>query len=344
MLKLFLQLLSYTNGDISEVLQWMNQLDAEYRFTDKQYGMGNFINDLKEKGYIKENPEDGSFEVTSKSTQSIRKRSLEEIFGKLRKGKGGSHRTVHTGHGDETGSDRKKFSFGDSIDQVDLTSSLHNAQVNHGIEQFTLTEDDLELYEKEHKSQTATVLMIDISHSMILYGEDRITPARKVAMALAELIRVKYPKDSLDIIVFGNDAWPIEVKDLPFLQVGPYHTNTCAGLELAMDILRRKKVSNRQIFMITDGKPSCLKEGTGYYMNSFGLDRKIVNKTIGMASYARKLNIPITTFMIASDPYLQEFVREFTKANNGRAYYSSLQGLGDYIFEDFERNRRKHVK
>src|ERR1043166_6568955 len=165
MLKLFLQLLSYTNGDISEVLQWMNQLDAEYRFTDKQYGMGNFINDLKEKGYIKENPEDGSFEVTSKSTQSIRKRSLEEIFGKLRKGKGGSHRTVHTGHGDETGSDRKKFSFGDSIDQVDLTSSLHNAQVNHGIEQFTLTEDDLELYEKEHKSQTATVLMIDISRS-----------------------------------------------------------------------------------------------------------------------------------------------------------------------------------
>ena len=186
--------------------------------------------------------------------------------------------------------------------------------------------------------------MIDISHSMILYGEDRITPAKKVAMALAELIKVKYPKDTLDIIVFGNDAWPIEVKDLPYLQVGPYHTNTCAGLELAMDILRRRKNSNKQIFMITDGKPTCLKEGTKYYKNSFGLDRKVINKTLNMAAQCRRLKIPITTFMIAKDPYLQQFVQEFTKTNNGRAFYTSLTGLGEYIFEDFERNRRKTVR
>jgi uncharacterized protein with von Willebrand factor type A (vWA) domain len=225
-----------------------------------------------------------------------------------------------------------------------MTASLHNAQVNHGIEHFNLTENDLEIRERDFKTQTSTVLMIDISHSMILYGEDRITPAKKVAMALAELIKTKYPKDTLDIIVFGNDAWPIEVKDLPYLQVGPYHTNTYAGLELAMDILRRRKNTNKQIFMITDGKPTCLKEVNGYYQNSFGLDRKVINKTLTMAAQARRINIPITTFMIATDPYLQQFVREFTQVNNGKAYFSGLNGLGDFIFEDFERGKRKAVK
>ena len=183
--------------------------------------------------------------------------------------------------------------------------------------------------------------MIDISHSMILYGEDRITPAKKVAMALAELIRIRYPKDTLDVIAFGNEAFPIEVKDLPYLKVGPYHTNTTAGLELAMDLLRRRKTPNKQIFMITDGKPSCIKEGGRLYKNSVGLDRKIVSKTLNMAAQCRRLKIPITTFMIASDPYLKQFVREFTEVNHGRAFYSSLSGLGEYIFEDFIKNRRK---
>jgi uncharacterized protein with von Willebrand factor type A (vWA) domain len=185
--------------------------------------------------------------------------------------------------------------------------------------------------------------MIDISHSMILYGEDRITPAKKVAMALAELITTKYPKDTLDIIVFGNDAWRVQIKDLPYLEVGPYHTNTVAGLELAMDILRRQKTKNKQIFMITDGKPTCLKEGIRYYKNSFGLDKKILNRTLNLAAQCRRIKIPITTFMIATDPYLQQFVREFTEVNQGRAYYSSLKGLGNYIFEDYQRNRRKNV-
>jgi uncharacterized protein with von Willebrand factor type A (vWA) domain len=179
---------------------------------------------------------------------------------------------------------------------------------------------------------------------MILYGEDRITPAKKVAMALAELIKIKYPKDTLDILAFGNDAFPIQVKDLPYLNVGPYHTNTTAGLELAMDILRRRKTPNKQIFMITDGKPSCIKEGSRYYKNSIGLDRKIVAKTLNMAAQCRRLGIPITTFMIASDPYLQKFVREFTETNKGKAYYSTLSGLGEYIFEDFIRNRRKTIR
>jgi uncharacterized protein with von Willebrand factor type A (vWA) domain len=344
MLNLFMQLLQYTNGDVTEAMDWMNQIDREYKLTDNKYGMGNFVQDLKDKGYIKENPSNGNFDVTSKTNQTIRQKSLEEVFGKLKKTGQGNHKTNFIGVGDEVTSDLRQFSFGDSVDQIDMTASIHNAQVNHGIDSFNLTENDLEIKERDHKSQTSTVLMIDISHSMILYGEDRITPAKKVAMALAELIKTKYPKDTLDIIVFGNDAWPIEIKDLPFLQVGPYHTNTYAGLELAMDILRKRKVSNKQIFMITDGKPTCLKEGNGYYQNSFGLDRKVINKTLTMAAQARKLKVPITTFMIASDPYLQEFVREFTKVNNGKAYYSGLNGLGDFVFEDFEKNRRKNVK
>ena len=149
---------------------------------------------------------------------------------------------------------------------------------------FYLNENDLVVEETSFKAQMSTVLMIDISHSMILYGEDRITPAKKVAMALAELITTRYPKDTLDVIVFGNDAWPIKIKEIPYLQVGPYHTNTVAGLELAMDILRRKRNTNKQIFMITDGKPSCLKEKDGsYYQNSFGLDERVTNKCYQMA-------------------------------------------------------------
>lgn len=344
LLKLFTQLLQYTNGDVAEAIDWMNQLDKQYKLTDNNYGMGHFIEDLKNKGYMKEDPVTGVWSPTSKTDQTIRKSSLEEIFGKLQKTQNGNHKTTFTGSGDEMSSDTRAFAFGDQLDQIDITTSIHNAQVNHGIEQFRLTENDLEIREREHKSQTSTVLMIDISHSMILYGEDRITPAKKVAMALAELIKTRYPKDTLDIIVFGNDAWPIEIKDLPYLQVGPYHTNTHAGLELAMDILRRRKNPNKQIFMITDGKPTCLKEGNGYYQNSFGLDRKIINKTLNQAAQCRRLGISITTFMIATDPYLQDFVKEFTRINNGRAFYSSLKGLGNYIFEDYERNRRKKVR
>jgi len=160
-------------------------------------------------------------------------------------------------------------------------------------------------------------------------------------MALSELITKKYPKDTLDILVFGDDAWQIEIKDLPYLQVGPYHTNTVAGLELGMDILRRRKNANKQVFMITDGKPTCIKEGIKYYKNSFGLDTKILNKTYTLAAQLKKLKIPVTTFMIATDPYLKSFVREFTKINNGNAYYSGLEGLGNLVFEDFKKNRRK---
>lgn len=343
LLDLFTQLLTYTSGDVSEAMQWLNELDKKYELTDYEYGMGDFIEELKEKGYITEINQKGEIRITPKTEQSIRKRSLEEIFGKLKKTKSGDHQTFKPGLGDEVSPDTRPFQFGDLLEQIDFTESIRNAQINHGLDAFTMQEDDLQIRETDFKSQTSTVLMIDISHSMILYGEDRITPAKKVAMALSELITTKYPKDTLDIVVFGNDAWPVEIKDLPYLQVGPYHTNTVAGLELAMDILRRRKNPNKQIFMITDGKPTCLKIGKRYYKNSFGLDRKVTSRCINLAAQCKKLKIPITTFMIATDPYLQRFVQEFTETNNGKAYFAALDRLGAFIFKDFESGKRKTV-
>ncbi len=345
LLNIFQQLLLILSGNVDEALSYMNDLDRQYNLTDDKYGMADFIEDLKSQGYITEEQQSGEINMTPKAERSIRKRSLDEIFGKLKRNKsGGNHKSPYSGNGDERSSDLRSFQFGDNPDQISMTESLKNARVNNASEDFILTERDLEVTDRESNIQTATVLMIDISHSMILYGEDRITPAKKVALAMAELIRTRYPKDSLDIIVFGNDAWQIQLKDIPYLEVGPYHTNTVAGLELAMDLLRRRKTRNKQIFMITDGKPTCLKEGIKYYKNSFGLDRKIVSKTLTIAAQARRLDIPVTTFMIASDPYLKQFVQDFTKVNNGRAYYSNLDGLGGFVLEDFQRNRRRNVR
>jgi Ca-activated chloride channel homolog len=343
LLRIFMQLVLMSSGNVSEALQWLTEVDRQYGLTNDSYGIGDFIEDLKRKGYISDAAEKGEFKLNAKSEQSLRQSALEEIFGKLKKSKSGEHSTPHSGRGDEPTTEKRDYEFGDTLEQISVTDSLRNAQINHGVENFFMTEDDLEVMEQEVKTQTSTVLMIDISHSMILYGEDRITPAKKVGMALAELITRKYPKDTLDILVFGDDAWQIEIKDLPYLQVGPYHTNTVAGLELAMDILRRKKNANKQIFMITDGKPTCIKQGIRYYKNAFGLDPKILSKTLTLATQLRKLKIPVTTFMIATDPYLKSFVREFTEANNGNAYYSSLQGLGNLVFEDFKRNRSKNL-
>ncbi|MEZ5008668.1 MAG: hypothetical protein R2753_11015 [Chitinophagales bacterium] len=345
LLELFKELLVYTSGDVAEALDWLTQLDNEYKLTTGEYGIGDFIKDLYDKGFIQDGDQPSSgFSITSKMEQSIRQKSLEEIFGKLKKAGRGNHRTNYSGQGDEASAEKRPFQFGDKLDQISMTDSIRNAQINHGIGDFHLLESDLEVVESEFKAQTSTVLMIDISHSMILYGEDRITPAKKVAMALSELIMRKYPKDTLDIIVFGNDAWQISVKELPYLKVGPYHTNTVAGLELAMDLLRRRKNPNKNIFMITDGKPTCIKEGINYYKNSFGLDQKILNKTFTLARQCRKLKIPITTFMIAQDPYLKQFVQEFTEINKGKAFYTSLKGLGEYIFEDYESNKRKKMR
>ena len=354
--EIFQELITHTSGDVDEALDWLRELDMEYGLTDEDYTIDDFIEDLKAKGYLREEFTDGGEEgegmpgeanlsITAKMERIIRQRALDQIFGKLKRSGSGNHRTKQAGRGDEHTGDFREYRYGDPLDHISMTESFKNAQINHGIDGFSLTEDDLVVEDTHYKAQMSTVLMIDISHSMILYGEDRITPAKKVAMALAELITTRYPKDTLDILVFGNDAWPIPIKDLPYLKVGPYHTNTVAGLQLAMDMLRRKRNTNKQIFMITDGKPSCLRlpDGT-YYKNSVGLDDHIVEQCYNMARQARKLHIPITTFMIAQDPYLMQFVRHFTEANKGKAFFTGLKDLGEMIFEDYELNRRRRLK
>lgn len=349
----FKDLLTHTSGDIEEAFEWLDMLDKEYDIFIDEYTLEDFEEDLRKRGYIKkeDNSEDGNTGkgkgkniLTAKLEAALREYALDQIFGKLKKSGIGNHRTNKSGVGDERDGDNRNFQYGDDLSTVNMTESLKNSQINNGIADLRMTEDDLIVEETKHKAQMSTVLMIDISHSMILYGEDRITPAKKVAMALVELIKRKYPKDSIDIIVFGNEAWPIKIKDLPYLQVGPYHTNTVAGLELAMDILRRKRNTNKQIFMITDGKPSCLKLPNGeYYMNSVGLDQRIVTECLNKAAQARKLKIPITTFMIAQDSYLRQFVNAFTAQNKGKAFLTGLSGLGQMIFEDYEKNRIKRI-
>ena len=286
--EIFKELITHTSGDFDEAIDWLRELDKEYKLTDDNYTIDDFIEELKNKSFVK--PKIGSggkgegLELTAKTEKLLREHALKQIFGKLKKTGSGNHKTKKAGQGQENTGEFKAYQFGDDIEKIVVTESFKNAQIRSLGHDFTLQNEDLVVEDAFYKTQMSTVLMIDISHSMILYGEDRITPAKKVAMALAELITTRYPKDTLDILVFGNDARSIAVKDIPYLEVGPYHTNTVAGLELALDMLRRKKNTNKQIFMITDGKPSCLKMPDGtYYKNSVGLDEIIIEKCYNMA-------------------------------------------------------------
>ena len=348
--EIFKELITHTSGDFDEAIDWLRELDKEYKLTDDNYTIDDFIQDLLKKSYIKiNNPTNGKgenkVELTAKTEKLLREHALKQIFGKLKRSGNGNHQTKKVGQGVDSTGEFKSYQFGDGIDKIAITESIKNSQIRSFNSEFKLTNQDLVIEDTFFKTQMSTVLMIDISHSMILYGEDRITPAKKVAMALAELITTRYPKDTLDILVFGNDAKIIKLKDIPYLKVGPFHTNTVAGLELSLDILRRKKNTNKQIFMITDGKPSCLNMPDGtYYKNSVGLDPYIVEKCYNKARQARKLDIPITTFMIAQDLHLKKFVQKFTAANQGKAFFTGLKGLGEMIFEDYEKNRRKKLE
>lgn len=342
---LFQQLLTIAGGDVAQALRWLTDLDQTYQLTEGQeYSIGDFVQELKDRGFLKEEESNHIMIMTPKMERSIRQRALEDIFSSLKKGSVGQHKTSNLGSGTEQEPETRAWNYGDDLSQIDGVGTIMNTLKHSSLERFEMEEKDLQVYETDHHTTSATALLIDMSHSMILYGEDRITPAKKVAMALSELIMTRYPKDSLDIIAFGDKAWPVEVKDLPYLKVGPYHTNTLHALELARDTLNRRRNVNKQIFLITDGKPSCMIDNGRFYKNSFGLDRKIVNKVLDESVKCRRDRISITTFMIASDPYLQGFVRELTEANHGRAYYASLNELGGFIFEDYIRNRRKHVR
>jgi len=341
--RLFNQLLLQSGGDVEEAMRWMRMLQ-ERGYIDPDVDLDAFFAQLLEENILGQDAE-GNVTLASGGERQIRRDALDEIFGGLQKSIAGYHSVANAGQGTERLTETRPYHFGDDPMSIDSIRSLQNAMKHNDPDgAIGITEDDLEVFETEHNSSCATVVMIDISHSMILYGEDRITPAKKVALALTELIMTKYPKDAIDVLLFGDDAREVPISEIPYAQVGPYHTNTKAGLELAQRILRRRKHNNKQIFMITDGKPTCLKIGKKYYKNSFGIDSKILNRTLNLAGQLRRLKTPVITFMIARDPYLQAFVRQFTEVNGGKAFYSSLDGLGSFVFEDYERNKRKTLR
>jgi uncharacterized protein with von Willebrand factor type A (vWA) domain len=351
LIDLFHELLLRTSGDVNEVLNWIRYLGEQYNIFGPDMTFDMFIDELKRLGLV-ETDENSLLKPTNKAIGNIKRNALLEIFRGLKKSPGGMHDTPHSGAGVERTSDTKHYKFGDQSSNIDFSRTLQNAMrrslkdaenISDDIfENMKMSEEDIEVYETEHATSCATALLIDISHSMVLYGEDRITPAKKVAIALAELIKQKFPRDQLYVITFGDEAKLISETELPFLDVGPYHTNTRDGLRLAQRMLRRSGNINKQIFMVTDGKPSAMFEENGVlYKNSFGLDPKIINKTLDEALALRREKIPISTFMIAQDPYLIDFVEEMTKINHGRAYYSGLGDLGQFVLVDYVRNRRK---
>ncbi len=344
LMRLLSQLLLHTNGNVPDALQWMTQLDNEYQLFNDQEGVSfeQFLEWLKKEGYIEEYND--ILALTYKGSRRIRQEALNEIFSSLKKSPLGEHESPFSGEGIERLSETKPYKFGDQPSNIDFTSTISNAIRRDGLDDFNLKEEDFEVYETEHLTSCATVLMLDISHSMILYGEDRITPAKKVALALSEMILTRYPKDSLDVVVFGDKAVEVDIHDIPRIAVGPYHTNTKDALDLGLRILKRKRNVNKQIFMVTDGKPSAIFTSGRLYKNPFGLDRKIVNQTLNAARECRKNKITITTFMVARDRWLVDFVKQLTEVNKGRAYYSALNQLGEYIFVDYIRNRKQRLR
>lgn len=354
--KIFLQLLMHTGGNVEKALEWLKDLADRYSLWGDEMTPDNFKDKLQEDGFISpQNNQKGQgrmtdrqrlkYVPTAKAERAIRLDAFEELFSSLKQDSiKGDHVTPYAGAGGDRLPETRPYMFGDEVQNIDFIHSFSSAlQHSPAHEEIDVTEDDLAVFEVEHTTSCATVLALDVSHSMILYGEDRITPAKRVALALTELIQSRFRKDSLEVILFGDEAMVVDSNELPFVSVGPFHTNTKAALEMGQQLLSRKKHANKQIIMITDGKPSAISVGGKLYVNSFGLDAKIVNATVEEAQACRRKGIVITTFMIASDTYLQEFVERLTEANKGRAYYADLENLGKFLLVDYVRNRRKQI-
>jgi len=337
--KLFWQLVLQTGGDVEEALRWMKYLQQR-GMIDPAIDLDQFRAELEKRELI-ENGEGGAV-LTGAAERQIRRQALEEVFSGLQKSGAGYHATPKSGTGGELLPETRPYEFGDNPAAIDGIRTIGNA-VRRDADDIALREEDFEVYATEHLASCATVIAIDISHSMILYGEDRFTPAKKVALAMVELIQSKYPKDTIDVVLFGDEATRIPISEISKTQVGPFHTNTKAGLALSRKILQHKKNPNKQIFMITDGKPSAILDRGRLYKNPFGLDMKIVNRTLEEADACRRDGITITTFMIATDAYLVEFVEKLTKINRGRAYYASPYNLAEFLFSDYIKNRKKFL-
>ena len=284
------------------------------------------------------------FEITDKSIDFLGFRALRQILGALGKSSFGRHETTDLSTGVEAFGASKPYEFGDALN-LDISATLLRAIAREGLGvPLNLEQDDLQVRQADYESSSATVLMLDTSHSMILYGEDRFTPAKRVALALAHLIRTQYPGDSLKLVLFHDSAEEIPFRKLARVAVGPYHTNTREGLRLAGRLLRAEKKDMRQIIMITDGKPSAVTLPDGrIYKNSMGLDPMILEETFREVAACRKSGIPIHTFMLADDPYLVNFVRKVTEIARGKAYFTSADTLGEYLLMDYVRRKTETI-
>ena len=280
------------------------------------------------------------FNLTGKGLDFLGYRTLRDLLGALGKSSLGAHETAHLSIGVEAEAASRPYRFGDTLN-LDIPATLRNAMAREGLElPLDLRHGDLMVHQAEHRSSCATVLLLDISHSMILYGEDRFGPAKKVALALSHLIRTQYPGDTLRVVTFGDRAEEVPLKSLARTQVGPYHTNTAEGLKLARRLLRAQKKDMQQIIMITDGKPSAVTMPDGrVYKNPAGLDPFVLKETFREVAACRRQGIVINTFMLARDPALVRFVAKVGRMARGRAYFTSTMTLGQYVMRDFLRGR-----
>ncbi len=284
------------------------------------------------------------FEVTDKSLDFLGFKTLRDLLGSLGKSSFGRHDTHHWATGVEANGATQRYEFGDTLN-LDTTATLKSAIAREGIGlPLNLEYEDLQVHQSEYQSSCATVVMLDCSHSMILYGEDRFTPAKKVAMALSHLIRTQYPGDSLSLVLFHDSAEELPVSQLARVKVGPYHTNTCEGLRLSQRILARQRKDMKQIVMITDGKPSALTLPDGrIYKNPYGLDPLVVSETLEEVARCKRSNIMINTFMLASDVGLVQFVHKVSEMCRGKAYFTTPDTLGEYLLMDYMQRKSKTI-
>ncbi len=280
------------------------------------------------------------FNLTQKGIDFLGYRTLKNLLGAMGRSSIGSHDTPHLATGVEAEAAPKKYEFGDTLN-LDIPATLSNALAREGMTvPLNLEYDDLMVHQAEYRSSCATVLMLDVSHSMILYGEDRFTPAKKVALALSHLIRTQYPGDTLRVVTFGDRAQEIPIGELPHAKVGPFHTNTAEGLKLARRILLSQKKDMRQIVMITDGKPSAITVGQDHvYKNPAGLDPRVIRETLHEVAACRKAGILINTFMLARERALVQFVSKVCEMARGKAYFTNTVTLGEYVMRDFLKRR-----
>jgi Ca-activated chloride channel family protein len=284
------------------------------------------------------------FEITDKSLDFLGFKTLRDLLGSLGRSSFGRHDTRDLATGIESSGASKQYEFGDTMN-LDITETLSSAIQREGLHlPLNIEYSDLQVHQCEYQSSCATVVMLDCSHSMILYGEDRFTPAKKVAMALSHLIRTQYPGDSLSLVLFHDSAEEMPISQLARVKVGPYYTNTREGLRLAQRILQRQRKDMKQIVMITDGKPSALTLEDGrIYKNAFGLDPLVVSQTLEEVSRCKRAGIMINTFMLASDYGLVQFVQKVTAMCKGKAYFTTPQNLGQYLLMDYMSRKMKTI-